>query len=128
MIQLQKYFLKGKPKRGGGTVFTNFLLLHDEEIEDMIIDMKDGMEAFNTKIGKQRVQHHDVVKLGYIMFLTPKIELPRWTEFLQDKVQKILQEKVLMALSVAKINDGIGFKDNSGKGPSVSHPKKKTDY
>ena len=58
-------------------VFTNFLLLHDEEIDDMIIDMKDGMEAFNTKIGKQRVQHHDVVKLGYIMFLMPKIELSR---------------------------------------------------
>ena len=94
----------------------------------MIIDMKDGMEAFNTKIGKQRVQHHDVVKLGYIMFLTPKIELSRWTEFLQDKVQKILQEKVLMALSVAKINDGTGFKDNSGKSPSFSRPKKKTDY
>ena len=33
-----------------------------------------------------------------------------------------------MALSIAKINDGTGFKDNSGKGPSVSHPKKKTDY
>ena len=128
VTQLQKYFPRGKPKRGGGTVFTNFLLLHDEEIEDMIIDMKDGMEAFNTKIGKQRVQHHDVVKLGYIMFLTPKIELSRWTEFLQDKVQKILQEKVLMALSVAKINDGTGFKDNSGKGPSISRPKKKTDY
>ena len=90
MTQLQKYFPKGKPKRGGGTVFTNFLLLHDEEIDDMIIDMKDGMEAFNPKIGKQRVQHHDVVKLGYIMFLTPKIELSRWTEFFQDKVKKIL--------------------------------------
>ena len=33
-----------------------------------------------------------------------------------------------MALSVAKINDSTGFKDNSGKGPSVSRPKKKTDY
>ena len=90
--------------------------------------MKDRMEAFNTKIGKQRVQHHDVTKLGYIMFLTPKIELSRQIEFFQDKVEKILQEKVLMALSVAKINDGTEFKDNSSKGSSVSYPKKKTKY
>ena len=34
----------------------------------------------------------------------------------------------MIVLSVAKINDGTGFKDNSGKGPSVSRPKKKTDY
>ena len=33
-----------------------------------------------------------------------------------------------MALSVTKINDGTEFKDNSGKGPSVSYSKKKTDY
>ena len=33
-----------------------------------------------------------------------------------------------MALSVTKINDGTGFKDNFGKGPSVPCPKKKTEY
>ena len=77
MTQLQKYFLKGKPKHGGSTVFTNFLILYDKEVDDMIIDMKDGMEAFNIKIDKQRVQHYDVAKLGYIIFLIPKIELSR---------------------------------------------------
>jgi hypothetical protein len=77
VTQLQKYFPKGKLKHGDGMVFTNFLILYDEEVDDMIIDMKDGMEAFNTKIGKQRVQYYDVAKLGYIMFLTPKIELSR---------------------------------------------------
>ena len=80
------------------------------------------------KIGKQRVQYYDVAKLGYIMFLTPKIKLSRQTEFFQDKVEKILQEKVLVALSITKINDGTGFKDNFGKGLSVPRPKKKTEY
>ena len=75
VTQLQKYFPKGKPKHRGGTVFTNFLILHDEEVDDVIIDMKDGMEAFNVKIGKQRVQYYDVAKLGCIMFLMPKIEI-----------------------------------------------------
>ena len=62
------------------------------------------------------------------MFLTPKIEISWWTEFFQDKVEKILQEKVLMALSVAKINDGTGFKDNFGSSLSIPCPKKKTEY
>ena len=75
VTQLQKYFPKGKPKHGGGIVFTNFLILHDEEVDNMIIDMKDGMKAFNAKIGKQRVQYYNIAKLSYIMFLTPKIEL-----------------------------------------------------
>ena len=62
------------------------------------------------------------------MFLIPKIEFSQLTEFFQDKVEKILQEKVLIALSVAKINDSTGFKDNFSKGPSISCPKKKTEY
>ena len=62
------------------------------------------------------------------MFLTPKIEISWWTEFFQDKVEKILQEKVLIALSVAKINDGTGFKDNFGSSPSIPRTKKKTEY
>ena len=73
---MKKHFLKGRPERGGGTVFTNFLFLHDERVEDMIIDMKENTHSFNTKMGKQRVQHHDAVKLGCIMFLAMKIEIP----------------------------------------------------
>ena len=36
-------------------VFTYFLLLYDEEVDDIIIDIKDEIETFNAKIGKQRV-------------------------------------------------------------------------
>ena len=55
IVQLLKYFPKGKPKQEGGIVFTNFLLLHNERVEDMIMDVKNSMEIFNAKIGKQRV-------------------------------------------------------------------------
>ena len=77
ITQLQKFFTRGKPKKGGGTVHTSLFLLHDEVIADMIIDMKDGMEAFNPKISMQRIQHHDATKLGYAMCLTTKIEMSR---------------------------------------------------
>ena len=39
ITQLQKFFPKGRPKRGGGTVCTNMLVLHNESIDDMIFDM-----------------------------------------------------------------------------------------
>ena len=129
ITQLHKFFPKGRPKRGGGTVFTNLLLLHDEKIEDIIIDMKDAMEACNPKIGKQRIQHHSVAKLGYIMCLTTKIEIARWTEFFTKETNEILQTQVLLAISVAKINDGTAFKDDfSKKQPTHRNKKKKVEY
>ena len=33
-----------------------------------------------------------------------------------------------MALSIAKINDSMGFKDNFGSSPSIPRLKKKTEY
>ena len=97
ITQLHKYFPRGKPKKGGGTICTNCLILHDEEIDDIILDLKEGMNSSNPKIGKQRVQHHDVAKLGYLMCLTTKVEISRWTEFFEKRVEEMLKEKALLA-------------------------------
>ena len=43
ITQLQKYFPKGRLKQAGRIVFINFLMLHNEKVEDMIIDMKDSL-------------------------------------------------------------------------------------
>ena len=75
----------------------NCLILHTEVIEDIILDVKEGMQSCNVKIGKQRVQHHDIAKLGCIMFLTTKADVTRWTEFFLEKIEKALKEKVLLA-------------------------------
>ena len=129
ITQLQKYFPKGKPKKGGGTVYTNILILHSEDIEDMITDMKDGLEARNPRIGKQRIQHYDVAKLGYIMCLLTKIEIKRWEEFLKEQVAAILETNVQLAISAAKINDGTGCSDTSqSKQTCHINKKKKVEY
>ena len=49
---MQKYFPEGKPKQEGGTIFMNLLLLHNEKIDDVILDMKDSVQKFNPKLGK----------------------------------------------------------------------------
>ena len=83
ITQLQKYFFRGRPQKLGGTVFTNVLIGHDEDIKDIMLDIKECMEQYNLKIGQQRVQHPEVIKLGYILYLTPKIDLQAWTDFLK---------------------------------------------
>ena len=72
IVQLQKYFPKGKPKREGGTIFTNLLLLHDKKVDDMMLDMKDSMQKCNLKLGKQRVQYYNAVMLGHVWCLSTK--------------------------------------------------------
>ena len=53
-------------------MFTNRLIAYNKDTEKMIDDLKIGLERCNGKIGKQRIQHHEVVKIGYIMKLLTK--------------------------------------------------------
>ena len=59
------------------------------------------------------------------MCLTTKVDVARWTEFFQEKVEAMLKEKVLLALSTSKINDGTNFKDNVGSTPTANCTRKK---
>ena len=52
IVQLYKHFPKGKSKRGGSTIFTNYFILRAEEIEDITLDMKDRINLHNAKISK----------------------------------------------------------------------------
>ena len=75
------------------------------------------------------MQHHDAAKLGYVMCLTTKIEISRWAEFFEERAEKILNEKTLLALSLAKINDGTIFKDGVSNAAVANHTrKKKVEY
>ena len=70
------------------------------------------MQAVDPRIGKQRVLHHNITKLGYLMCLTTKVELSCQIEFFQKKIKEILDFEVLMELSVAKISNRTRFKDS----------------
>ena len=63
------------------------------------------------------------------MCLLTKIEITRWTEFFQERVEAIVQSKVMLAISVAKINDRTGFKDDSSnKQASFRNKKNKIEH
>ena len=50
VTQMQKYFLKGRPKIGSGLVSTNILIAHDKEIKEIIRDMKYSLERYKIRI------------------------------------------------------------------------------
>ena len=120
VTQIQKYFSKGRPKRGGGLVFTNILLVHNEEIKEIIRDIKHILERHKIRIGVQCMQYPEVVKIRCILFLMPKIEIIEWTEFLIRLLKEMLSSKVIFALVVLKINDSIIFKNNNKRQGSIT--------
>ena len=56
-------------------MFTNVLIAYNKDVEGIIEDLKIGLEMYNRKIRKQRIQHYEVVKIGYIMQLLTKVDI-----------------------------------------------------
>ena len=56
------------------------------------------------------MQHLEVVKIGYILFLTSKVDI---TEYLIKPLKEMLGINIKFILMVLKINDSILFKDNT---------------
>ena len=50
VVQMQKYFPKGRDKRGERLVFANMLLVHNEEIEEIIRNVKCSLERSKIRI------------------------------------------------------------------------------
>ena len=55
IMQIQKYFPKGRLKKGGELVF-DALLVHDKEIEEIIRDAKHSLERCKIRTEVQRMQ------------------------------------------------------------------------
>ena len=65
------------------------------------------------------MQYSKVVKIGYILFLMPKVDIIEWTEFSTRLLKAMLGSKVMFTLVILKINDSRIFKDNNKKQGSL---------
>ena len=50
VIQIQKYFPKGRLKRGNRQVFMNTLIVYNKEIDKIIRGVKHGLERYKIRI------------------------------------------------------------------------------
>ena len=49
-------------------------ILHAVDIQDIIDDLRCELELEESTVGLQRMQHQDVVKVGYIIDMMDKID------------------------------------------------------
>ena len=70
-----KFFHRGKPKNDGIRVCTNIRIIHIEEMQSIISDVWQELEAQEIALGLQRFQHHDLIKIGHILRMMDKINL-----------------------------------------------------
>ena len=58
--------------------------------------------------------------------MATKIDVSHWTEMFKQKIEELMQSKVLLAILVSKISDRTEFKDNfSNYQSSICTEKKK---
>ena len=74
LMKTQQFFHRGKPKSDGSKIYTNMRILHKVDMLDIIVNLRYELEVEDINIGLQRVQHHDVVKVGYILGMLEKID------------------------------------------------------
>ena len=75
ITQMLKFFHRGKSKKDRSKTFTNFRIVHTEDINNIIDDPKCELEIENITPGLQKVQHHNVAKEECIFGLFEKIHL-----------------------------------------------------
>ena len=61
-----------------------------------------------------------MVKIDFILFLTPKVDIIEWTEFLMRSLKDVLGSNMKFVLVVSKINDSTSFKDNNKRQRSIA--------
>ncbi len=78
-------------KKGGGMVWASIKLRHDFPILELIDYARDDLRENDFGVYIQPVQHHDVVCIGWLLFIHGDSEIAFW----QRLLDKELQEKTI---------------------------------
>ena len=75
-MKTQQFFHRGRPMKDGRKIQTFIRILHSECMHNIIGDLKYELDINGIVIGLQRVQHHDIVTVGYLLGMKDKIYIP----------------------------------------------------
>ena len=93
-----QFYHRGKPKNDGSKICTSILILHHEEIDIIVSDLRFYLEVEDITAGLQRIQYHDAVKVGYACGMLDKISVQDWSERLRKFLFRVLKFKTLISL------------------------------
>ena len=86
MSKTMQLFHRDKAKSDGSIIHTNMRVLHTEEMQIILCDLRYELEELYVTLGLKRAQHHAVVKLGSIGGMIEKIDVQEWS----DRLTKLL--------------------------------------
>ena len=102
---MQKYIPKSKLKKQTGLLFTNFLLICEDNIQDIIPDIKYQIEKYDIKLRNLIHLILQSSKNRNILILSQEIHLKEQTELLKDKLKVVIKKDVELAFVVSNIKD-----------------------
>ena len=115
LTKTHKIIHRGRPKSTREPIYTNICILHTADIQDIIGDLKYDLEVEGINLGLQRLQHHDVVTIGYICSMMAKIDTREWTKILKNTLKNCLYCEPELSLKSSKIYNA---DSNAKKKPS----------
>ena len=66
ITQMSKFFAGGKPNAKGGKIYTNIHLMHEEPLDNILLDLKKALLDQEASIYAKTIQHWDSVVLGWL--------------------------------------------------------------
>ena len=66
ITQISKFFAGGKPNAKGGKIYTNIHFMHDEDLENILFDLKEPLLDKETSIYTKTIQHWDSAVIGWL--------------------------------------------------------------
>ena len=97
---------KGKATNDRSKICTNLHALYLEDILTIIDNLKHQLEEEEITLDLQRVQHHDLVKIGCFFGMMEKINVKEWKDHLQKIPSTVLCFKSRISLQTSNTNDG----------------------
>ena len=111
---LGRFFFGARPRSDGGSVWAQIRLVHDEPIDNIIMDTKEDLKMKDANISLQSIQHWDVHQLGFLKNLHPDVDVKALTEFLETFLRiKTKQKTTPLGLKVKTPYDGKKREKNS---------------
>ena len=89
LVYIHNYFLNGFPNRK--RLYSKVHILHNQNIEKIIIAVKDIMINQKFHFKNQSLQHHEIACAGWLYRYTDKVDCSLLEEYLIAGVMKLLK-------------------------------------
>jgi len=104
---MKKFFSNISVKPNGGHTWFQMWIGHDEQIENILIDMKQWSSESDSHLYKKRLQEKFTAKDYWLLWSTERMD----TEAMKDEIDVLLTKKIVNKMFQLSFNFGVVRKD-----------------